>query len=216
MEEFILARLPEIFDSDKEISSFIKKERGKVALKDNASCSPLRLREGSACEPDCNNVILLLEASEEIVVVGLDEWISDSSSQKCDYILFDAGSNLGRFALCELSCSLGKYVSNRKDGRKGKRAKALAQMQSVWQMIDSAENPALSLSVHQFRQKLAIFGWRERTMQHDNKAIRNMRGFSKTPGADIVKISVQEQFCKPFSFIQVKYPSVFHWDNAQP
>lgn len=212
MEATAAALLTKTFQANVDLSEYAVDSIGRIELTDSASCHPARIREGSACDGNCNMTIMQIDAADTVSVIDFNGWLKNMPYQKCDYILFDTGIDRKRFALCELTCSMSKYVdavnSNEKEG---KRAKALRQMQSVWELIYSDSNPSLSIFVHQFREKVAIFGWRERQMGHDNKAMRNMGGFTRTPASRGVTVYPQHQFGNIFTFVQVKYPAVFKW-----
>lgn len=212
MDYYALRLISDLFGDGIDINRYISSLNGRIALKDSATCLPIRSREDADCDNDCNMVIARVESRDAIAVIDFNGWIQDAPHQKCDYILFDTGTDKNRFALCELTCSLSKYVDDRENGKSGKRAKALSQMMEIWQMIISANNPLLSVYILQFRNKTAIFGWRERKLRRQNKATQNMRTFTRIPGGTGITVYPQNISNFVFSFVQVKYPSVFIWD----
>lgn len=204
--------LSDIFESSKNISDYTTGKCGFFALGDEVSCLSARRVDSAACEEECNQSVLNIDSKTVLAVLDFNGWVKDSPYEKCDYVLFDKGEDRKRFALCELTCSLSKYVTDDKQsGKTGKRAKAMNQMQNIWNLIYSSDNPVLSVSILQFREKAAIFGWRERKIINNSRALINMREFSRTPGSTGISIFPQLNFGNTFNFIQVKHPAVFQW-----
>lgn len=194
-----------------EILDFASEFRGRFFLSDPKTCG--LPRRGKPCPVECDHSILWIRTLNPVTVVAFDEWLNNGENSKCDYLIFDSGSQKVRFAFCELTCSIEKYVNDR-ENQSGKRAKAFEQMTQTWQLIKDSHIPTFSISVLQFVRKLGVFGWRDRSVANDNHVPMAMRNFVRTPGS-IAAVTRYPQFIfgESFEFIQVKHPAVLDWDS---
>ncbi len=211
MDTNCLRLLQNAFPDACDISGFTEEKEGVISLRDDKTC--IGSSRVPSCDYDCDQTLLFIKSDAPLTIVNFDRWRSSGEGKKCDYLAFDSSEDRKRFALCELTCSISKYVDyNKFLNRIGKRAIAREQMRQVWHNIINNSNPALWVYIEQYREKSAIFGWRERNIKNSNKAIQSMQGFSHTPGSSS-KVKVFEEFDLDggFQFIQVKYPAKFHW-----
>lgn len=104
---------------------------GTFYLKDDKACQDGISK--NVCEKDCNREVLRINTTGHLVSVRWEPFIA-GKVQACDYIIFNADGDLHRFAFCDLSCSLSRYVDNR-NGKIGKREKVYNQLKSSWLFI---------------------------------------------------------------------------------
>ncbi len=202
--------------SRNDIKGYSYEMEDSFALSDLKTCSSPR--KVNLCPSVCNEDILKIDTDRPLTIVRYDDWMSDESQKKCDYLLFDSGNDKQKFAFCELTCSQKKYVDEDDSTikKEGKRAKAFNQMQETWSLIKESDNPVFQTYILRFREKCGIFGWREKTLSGDNEVNDgpklSMRKFLRTPGSGsgITEYS-QHEFGEHFKFIQVKYPSHYIW-----
>jgi hypothetical protein len=211
MDTNCLKLLQNAFTDACDISGFTEEKEGVISLRDDKTC--IESSRMLSCDYDCDKTLLFIESDTPLTIVNFDKWRFTGVGKKCDYLVFDSSEDRKRFALCELTCTMSKYVDDHGFlGRIGKRATAREQMRQVWHSIINNFNPALCVYIEQYREKSAIFGWRERNINNYNKAIRSMQGFSHAPGSSSkVKMFEELDFDGGFQFIQVKYPAKFHW-----
>lgn len=212
MDEYPLVLLSRALPSHDDISNYVDVRNGLFTLTDSKTCD--EPRRSDKCLSDCNRQILRIQSQSDVAVIRFDDWQRLADNEKCDYILFDAGTDRKRFSLCELTCTLEKYVeTDSTAARQGKRAKAFNQISNVWHALMSSDNPVFYNFALQFAERIGIFGWRDRVNYNPSKGgMRAMRSFTRTPGSasGISKFS-EYTVDGVMSFIQVKYPSIFNW-----
>lgn len=202
------------FSECDSIERYVRQASGEISIGDRRTCQAPRM--SGQCGADCDEVILKIMAENELEIISYDEWRLSSrqpQTEKCDYIIFDKGDEKYKFALCELTCSLEKYVNaDEIESRIGKRAKAFDQMRTTLQDIIENDNPVAGIDIFQYRNKTGIFGWRDRLATGNSMAMRSARGFMTTPGSTAgIKRFPEYLFGKVFTFVQVKYPAVYRW-----
>lgn len=198
-----------------DISPYVQTAVGEFSLTDVKACNESKSLD--ICRPDCNQAILTIFAPSYVTIVNYDSWRLNnhqSQNEKCDYIIFDSELNKNKFAFCELTCSREQYV-NRDDthSKIGKRAKAFSQMRNSLKEIVENPNPTCGVDILQYKEKVGLFGWRERNVCGKNPVIESLKGFIATPGSLAnIKAYPEYIFGKSFTFIQVKYPAIYHWE----
>lgn len=221
--ELLSNRFPSEFSLDSiDISHYLTEKRDSFSLSDKKACIPCKKRrEDRACKEE----VLNIHSSIDISVLDFEKYIEQFSETSldikniCDYMLFDENSNhyKNKIAFCDLTCSDKEWVeSNTGKYPEGKRAKAKSQM------LDSLEyllkNPLLAVDILTFPKKVCLFGWRdfdnpdEATVSpvHNNNVMKNMQVFGRTPSS-MAKLLTSEKPEHGFSFVQVKYPSVYEF-----
>lgn len=209
---------------DRAVTPYVTICSGALALSDEKSCSP---PSGSRqCSPSCNKELLNIQTGRDVVVVALDEWLGSLiSDSRSDYLIFDAGTERNKFAVCELTCSLNKYISPYigADGqpRQGKRATAFSQIAHTMKLICNEEHPVFGAQVLAYAQRIGIFGYRDRQQVDDKKLpIKNMSLFTKIPGANSGIKIYDSTNSKAFldlapselsAIVQVQYPAIYQW-----
>ena len=120
-----------------------------------------------------------------------------------------------KIAFCDLTCSEEKYV-NPNDGKYplGKRAKASSQMRKSLERL--LLDPLMAHYILTFPEKICLFGWRDYDAPDvtplRGDAARNMLAFMRTPSANSRILAKEISVIgHNFSFVQVKYPSVYKW-----
>lgn len=213
MEEYPLNLLSFALSSPDDIHNYVQIKNGLFALTDSMTCDePRRLDK---CQTDCNRQILRIQAQNDVAVIRFDDWQKLAENEKCDFILFDAGLDRKRFSMCELTCSLEKYVvPDSTAARQGKRAKAFSQISNAWRVLKESHNPVFYNFALQFIEKIGIFGWRDRGEIHNTSkgGMSAMLSFSRTPGsASGISKFTEYTVDGVLTFIQVKYPTIFNW-----
>lgn len=212
MEETPFRLLSLALPSSKDIMDYVVMQNGLFSLSDSKTCDSPRRTE--RCPENCDRQILFIQSQNDVAIVRFDEWQELSEDEKCDYLLFDVSPERKRLSFCELTCSLEKYVvPDSVAAKPGKRAKAYNQISKAWDIIKNSHNPVFSNFALQYREKTGIFGWRDRERNSSSKAGMNaMRSFTRTPGSDSGITRFKEYTIDGvYTFIQVKYPSVFDW-----
>lgn len=212
MDKNVVRLIEYAFASGASVSECTDESVGTFTLGDAMTCGNKRRNAAEACDEHCDRSLIRIHSEDPLTIVGFDKLVQ-ADEEKCDYFIFDSGMVKTRFALCELTCSLEKYVyKDASSGKAGKREKAFRQMMNTWQRIVKNENPALMTHIYQYIKKSALFGWRERRSNLHNAAIRNMERFGRTPGcASGISVYPQYAFGEIFEFVQIKYPSVYNW-----
>lgn len=210
MDTTALSQLSMAFPGFGDASVLAFEVSGALFLTDPNTCEvPRRI----PCDPNCQKDILKINSADALTIMPFDKWLSSGKNEKCDFLIFDSGTTKQKFAFCELTCSLQKYVDP-SPGNIGKRAKAFNQIEKSWEAIYNSDNPIFRAYVLQFVEKIGIFGWRERNNSATQKhgASRSMRQFSRTPGSQSSITTYSAiSFGEHFNYIQVKHPAVYQW-----
>ena len=186
--------------------------------------TPFALSDSKACQNckfaqnvnPCNQIILKIETDSKVMVLHFEEFVnqlyntSAAFGQRCDYLIYDEDENKKRIAFCELTCSSKDYV-NSKEGFAGKRAIAHGQLQNSIEELLSVH--PLDVEVLTYPNKVAIFGWRERSLNnYVDQATEAMDTFSITPDSEAGVLFSNELIMRHnFMFVQIKYPIPFQW-----
>ena len=192
---------------------------GLVELSDPKACDDCQeLRPQRA---QCDKINLRMKASNPIVIVDFEKYINQFDNtaaamrDRCHYIFVDASVGHHKIAFCDLTCSKEKYV-NPNGGKypMGKRAKASEQMKKSLERL--LQEPLMAHYILTFPKKACLFGWRDYTMSdikpQRGNAARNMLAFMNTPSANCGTLTkVVPIIGHNFSFVQVKYPTIYQW-----
>ena len=194
--------------------------RGLVELSDSKACDDCQGHRPRRAQ--CDRVNLRLDTSASpVVIVDFEKYVNQFDNtaaamrDRCDYLLVDATDEHNKIAFCDLTCSEEKYV-NPNDGKYplGKRAKASSQMRKSLERL--LLDPLMAHYILTFPEKICLFGWRDYDAPDvtplRGDAARNMLAFMRTHSANSRTLAKEISVIgHNFSFVQVKYPSVYKW-----
>lgn len=185
------------------------------ALTDEKSCGKCEFKE------TCDHKVLCVETNTPLSVLWFEKFVSQfddtpaTFGKRCDYLIYDEMEFKHRIAFCELSCIENKYVEpNEGIHPEGKRALAYRQMELSLEALLS--NNLLMYEIMTYSSKEAVFGWRERSQEenYNDDASSSMTIFMQTPDSDeAFLISQTRVMGHHFSFVEVKYPGRYKWNN---
>lgn len=187
---------------------------GAFSLSDEKACNDCPLKS------TCDQKMLLIDTSTPLKVLAFEQFVKqfdDTSAaikERCDYLVYDEIENKSRIAFCELTCSSEQYVEPN-DGcyPEGKRARAYRQIESTIESL--LRNILLTAEIMTYPSRLGIFGWREKRQTPTDHAMIAMEDFITTPSSEEkVLISLLTIMSHQFSFVQVRYPGQFDWNNS--
>lgn len=192
---------------------------GLVELSDSKTCGDcLKLRPQRNI---CDRVNLRMNVSNPIEIVDFERYANQfdhtaaEMKDRCDYLFVDTSSEHGKIAFCDLTCSEEKYV-NPNGGKyvTGKRAKASEQMRKSLEHL--LREPLTAHYILTFPDKVCLFAWRDYSVPdmspRHGDAAGNMLAFMNTPSAKSCTLTVVVPVVgHNFSFVQVKYPTVYQW-----
>ena len=204
------------------VPAFIKTE--PFTLTDNKACIDCHRQPNRTNRNDCNEEMLKVENNgQEVTVVHFEIYISQfdrtpaNIHERCDYLLVDNTENHRKIVFCDLTCSDSKWVEpNKGEYPEGKRAKAKQQMLASIKALLNI--PLLDTTILTFTERICLFGWREYgvpkvpVIAKRNHVIHNMEAFMTTPSSMANQLNQKKEILgHGFSFIQQKYPAVYHW-----
>lgn len=191
---------------------------------DGKSCERCHQLPERAYRNGCNEEILKVNNNgKEISVVRLEEYFhqfektSANIKDRCDLLLADSGVQNEKIVFCDLCCYEEKYVEPN-SGRysEGKRAKARRQMLKSIEVL--IEESVTAVNLLTYPQKVCLFAWRDydvpdtpvRASRGDARA--NMQVFGSVV-SNMTPQTTSHQIVNGhgFTFVQVKYPSVYMW-----
>lgn len=193
---------------------------GLVELSDSKACNDCQ--KSRPQRNHCDRINLRVDTSDNTIeIVNFEKYINqfDNTSaamkDRCDYIFVDGSSEHKKIAFCDLTCSEEKYVEP--NGGKypmGKRAKASEQMRKSLEHL--LQDPLMAHYILTFPMKVCLFGWRDYyatdVSPQRGDATRNMLAFMNTPSAKAGTLTKTMPIIgHNFSFVQVKYPTVYQW-----
>lgn len=142
----------------------------------------------SRADTDCATEIFRFELFQEVLAI--------QGGNRCDCVLSpEVGTKY--IVFCELTHSEADYVQPFTSEGGGKYSKAYHQLESS---IQWCLDQGISFDAYEYKK--AIFGWKERCPQRENKATRSMKGFTKG------KPNAVHRLCGGFCFKMVRYPDV--------
>nr|WP_314688421.1 hypothetical protein [uncultured Porphyromonas sp.] len=144
----------------------------------------------SRADTDCATEIFRFELFQEVLAI--------QGGNRCDCVLYpEVGTKY--IVFCELTHSEANYVQPFTSEGGGKYSKAYHQLESS---IQWCLDQGISFDAYEYKK--AIFGWKERCPQRENKATRSMKGFTHPKG----KPNAVHRLCGGFCFKMVRYPDV--------
>lgn len=190
-------------------------ETGHHVLNDPRSCDDC---DGNACGNRKEN--FKLYNNVPVACFDIENFLSTidrlhirSIHDRCDMILADQKEKI---ALCELTCSMGKYIEPynhvKKGMQPGKRRKAYQQMNSV--LSELMLVPQIAEHILHYPKRVMLFCYRAKDVQVGNisegrkKAIDSMASFT-TPMFSIS--GLHTDLPNGFKFVQVRYPDEYVW-----
>lgn len=193
---------------------------GLVELSDSKACD--ECQDDRPQRRHCNRINLTVDAAANpIEIVDFEKYSKQfdhtaaAMKDRCDYLFVDGSSHHHKIAFCDLTCSEEKYVEPN-DGKYplGKRAKASEQMKKSLECL--LQDPLTAQYLLTFPVKVCLFGWREYAVPdvkpQRGDAARNMLAFMNTPSAKMGILTTEVPVIgHDFSFVQVKYPTVYQW-----
>ena len=168
---------------------------------------------------NCDQIVMNIETDVPVAVLEFETFVnqfgdkSDTiNGERCDYLLYDPSEAKSKIVFCELTCSESLFVEPN-DGRypDGKRAHAYKQVKNSLEHLLSV--PVLDVNILTYLSRYGVFGWREKNEPVDDQVLEFLADFIDTPSAAEPIMYTQDFVLgHNFSFIQVKYLYVLHWN----
>ena len=194
-------------------------------MSDAKSCYSCHQSPKRANRLGCNEEMLKVDnGGVEIAVVRFEHYmlqfknVFPAHQEQCDIIMADSGVGHDKIVFCELCCYEEKYVEPNAGSYipQGKRAKARQQMQkSIAVLISDSFTAAHFLS---YPKKVCLFAWRDFSIPETpvapsrGDARANMQVFGSVVSNMTAQTTSHCQIMEHgFTFLQVKYPSVYKW-----
>lgn len=202
----------------------IKRHLTPFVYSDERSCVSCRVNPDREYRMNCNKQILKVNNNRtEIAVVEFEKYIiqfentSANVKDRCDLLMSDGGMGHNKIVFCELCCYKEKFIEAN-DGKYplGKRAKARQQMERSIEVLLEESTTAVNLLT--YPEKVCLFAWRDHDVPDTHVAAqrRDARANVQVFGASISNLASQttthqQRMGHNFTFMQVKYPSVYNW-----
>lgn len=196
------------------VSVPMKRENTSFAIGDSKSCKECHALPSRVNRMDCNEEVLKIDNNGiEIAVVHLEEYMAQFGKagvgECCDYLLTDSGMAHNKIVFCELCCYDEKYITK-------KRAKARQQMGNALEVLIKELDTAVLLLT--YPHKVHLFAWRDYNVP-DKPVVPvrgNVRANMQVFGSVVSNMATQTTshhvvMNHAFTFMQVKYPSVYSW-----
>lgn len=202
----------------------IKRYNSPFACSDEKSCISCHSNPEKEYRKMCNEEVLKVNNNgTEIVVVEFEKYITQfektaaNIKDRCDLLMSDGGMEHNKIVFCDLCCYEEKYVEpNSGMYPMGKRAKARQQMERSIEVLLQESTTAVNLLT--YPEKVCLFAWRDydvpdtHVLAQPRNACANVQAF----GASISNLALQttthqQRMGHNFTFMQVKYPSVYNW-----
>lgn len=202
----------------------IRRYNTPFACSDENSCSSCHANPDRANRTNCNEEILKVNNNgKEIAVVEFEKYItqfentSANVKDRCDLLMSDSGMEHNKIVFCDLCCYEEKFVEpNEGKYPMGKRAKARQQMDRSIEVLLEESTTAVNLLT--YPEKVCLFAWRDYDVPDTHVAAqrRNARANVQVFGASVSNLAEQttthqQRMGHNFTFMQVKYPSVYNW-----
>lgn len=197
---------------------------GSFTLSDSKACTACKAMPSRVDRVSCNEENLNVHSTSDVAVLDFEKYIAqffkkNISINICDILLFDESINHHKIAFCDLTCSDEKWVLPNAGiyCPEGKRAKVKTQMMDSLEYL--LKEPLLAVNILTFAEKICLFGWRDYdhpdvdalTPVHNNVG-QNMQVFGRTPSSRAKQLTSENMILgHEFSFVQVKYPSVYEF-----
>lgn len=172
----------------------------------------------------CNEENLKVDNSgKEIAVVRFEEYIAQfagtkaEGTKRCDLLMTESGESHEKIVFCDLHCGNEQYVlPNTGKYPEGKRAIARQQMLRSIEVLIQESVTAVNLLT--YPEKVCLFAWRDYDVPDKpvfatrGNATANMLAFNNTASAMTGQVTSHQSIKNHgFTFVQVKYPSVYVW-----
>ncbi len=183
---------------------------GLFSLLDPYACG--QCPEGSRCD----NATLNVESANGVAVIGLSDWFKSlppvQGLKNCDYLMCDSEEQPAsrKVALCDLTCSREKYLSESAKYPGGKREYVVTQMLSTADFLSG--NEMLRQQLQTATSRRFIFGVRISDPEPTDPAAKSMHAFMRTPSStSLLTTSLQKISDIRFDFVEVRYPHRLAW-----
>lgn len=203
----------------------IVRYNGPFTETDPKTCNPCQANPNRTNRMGCNREILKVNNNgEEIAVVDFEQYIGQFErygakvADRCDLVLSDSGRSHRKIAFCDLCCYEEKYVEPNTGNRypEGKRAKARQQMERSIEELIQKSTTAVNLLT--YAEKVCLFAWRDFDVPDApvtatrGDARSNVQVFgSIVSNMAAITTSHHQKVGHDFTFMQIKYPSVYNW-----
>ena len=196
------------------------------SITDPKACLSCLKMPSRAYRATCNREILKVDNNAtEIIVVNLEQYLTQieqlkhtSSGEKCDLIMTDSGMGKAKIGFRDLCCYEEKYVEPNPGNAypQGKRAKARQQMEHSIERLLQGGTTAVNILA--YYEKICLFAWRDYdvpdspVMAKRGDACFNVQVFgSVVSNMTPATTSHHQKAGHNFTFMQIKYPSVYVW-----
>lgn len=192
---------------------------------DKVSCTRCHQLPERAYRAGCNEEILKVNNNgKNLCVIRLEAYFHQFERgipdlrDRCDLMITTSGVEHEKIVFCDLCCYAEKFVEPN-HGRmypEGKRAKARQQMMRSIELL--MQNSMTAVNILTYPQKVCLFAWRDYDVPdapvHASRgnARANMQVFGSVASNMVGQTtSHQTLMDHGFTFVQVKYPSVYEW-----
>lgn len=199
----------------------IVRHNAPFSVSDPNACGPCQENPQRAYRAGCNHEILRVNNhGEEIALVSYEQYIAQYGQgigERCDLLMTDSGMERRKIVFCDLCCYSEAFVEpNTGKYPQGKRAKARQQMErSIYVLINQHVTAVNLLTYH---EKVCLFAWRDYDvpdvpiMATRGNARSNVQAFGSTVSNMAATTTTHHQkLGHDFTFMQVKYPTVYNW-----
>jgi len=206
------------------VNVFVQRYNAPFTRSDEKSCNACHANPNRANRIGCNEEILKVNNNgTEIAVVEFEKYItqfentSANVKDRCDILMTDSGMAHNKIVFCDLCCYEEKYVEpNTGMYPMGKRAKARQQMERSISVLLEESTTAVNLLT--YPEKVCLFAWRDYDVPDSHIAAtrRDARSNVLAFGSSVSNLAKQtttlhQRMGHNFTFMQIKYPSVYNW-----
>ena len=198
----------------------IVRHHNPFSVSDPNACGPCQSNPQRAYRAGCNHEILKVDnRGEEIALVSYEQYIAqyEDIGERCDLLMTDSGEGRRKIVFCDLCCYSEAFVEpNSGKYPQGKRAKARQQMERSIDTLINQNVTAVNLLT--YHEKICLFAWRDYDVP--DKPIMAIRGDARSNvqvfGSTVSNMATtttahHQKIGHEFTFMQVKYPTVFNW-----
>ena len=174
------------------------------ALRDKEDCTVANISECLCTGSEGDMKLSQADSSDNAEILSFDLLLGDLGIQggrRCDFVVTPQTGD-EYIVFCELTraqeSSVAPFTARRGD-TETKYSKADNQ---CWDSIQWCLN--MRITFDEYKQKKALFGWREIQPLHENRAAKSMQMFSRPQG----KPNVLHPIVGGFQFRMIRYPDV--------
>ena len=174
------------------------------ALRDKEDCTVANISECLCTGSEGDMKLSQADSSDNAEILSFDLLLGDLGIQggrRCDFVVTPQTGD-EYIVFCELTraqeSSVAPFTARRGD-TETKYSKAYNQ---CWDSIQWCLDKGISFD--EYKQKKALFGWREIQPLHENRAAKSMQMFSRPQG----KPNVLHPIVGGFQFRMIRYPDV--------